>query len=115
MLLLPHSWSPMHAAVRYSERLGVVLTVLGVLASGCRSRDKMAAQCHDALISAKVQADLAADRELDPFDYQVTTQQRVVVLQGRTSSDQARRRAVQIATTTPGVLRVRDELQSPSK
>jgi len=81
------------------------IAVLGmVLAWGCSSK------IDDAAIITSIKAQLFSDSLLKSSDLQVTSSKGQVTLSGSVPSDAARLQAVKIATQTPGVAKVADEM-----
>jgi osmotically-inducible protein OsmY len=84
--------------------------VLGSL-SGCRTADAARLQPDagkDAKITSAIQAKLAADGNLNPFNIAVTTNDGVVTLQGRVDKAETREKAERYVRETDGVQRVID-------
>ena len=65
----------------------------------------------DALLTAKVKAQLAADAEVNPFEIEVTTEDGVVTLTGTVDETIDRERAEHLARTTVGVRSVVNRLE----
>jgi osmotically-inducible protein OsmY len=89
------------------ETFGAVATLgaLGVL-SGCRTAEPAFLRADDGTITSSIQAKLAADGDLKPFNIDVTTNQGVVTLKGRVKGADTRERAERYARETDGVKRV---------
>lgn len=87
--------------------IGAVATfgTLGAL-SGCRTAEPAYLKADDGSITSGIQAKLAADGDLKPFNIDVTTNQGVVTLKGRVKSEDTRERAERYARETDGVKRV---------
>jgi osmotically-inducible protein OsmY len=64
----------------------------------------------DGWITTKVSAKLADEKLLKGSHVNVDTKERVVTLKGTVGSNDAKKRAVTVATETEGVLRVVDEV-----
>jgi hyperosmotically inducible protein len=69
----------------------------------------------DTWITTKVKAKFADDKLLKNSQINVETNDRVVKLKGTVVSDEAKKRALMIASGTEGVLRVADELSVKAK
>jgi osmotically-inducible protein OsmY len=78
---------------------------LGTL-SGCRTAEPAFLKADDGSITSGIQAKLAADGDLKPFNIDVTTNQGVVTLKGRVKGEDTRERAERYARETDGVKRV---------
>lgn len=65
----------------------------------------------DGGISAKIKAKLAADPEINPFNINVDTKDRVVTLTGRVKTEAVRSEAEKLARNTDGVERVRNRIE----
>jgi hyperosmotically inducible periplasmic protein len=90
--------------ILYAPALCLVVAALGLL--DCRTAEPARLQADDSSITAKIKAGLAADSDLNPFNIDVTTNDRVVTLQGRVKTEDAREKAERIARETDGVRRV---------
>jgi hyperosmotically inducible periplasmic protein len=66
----------------------------------------------DKAVTAEIEAGYRADKTLDHSEVFVDTNDGVVTLSGTISSESARRRAIEVAQTSPGVKRVEDQLRS---
>lgn len=87
------------------RNLGIAISVLAAgLAAGC------AKKADDRALVSKIQSQIAADANLSGATLQVTSANGVVTLGGAVGSDAARLDAYKIATQTPGVARVVDEM-----
>ncbi len=64
----------------------------------------------DSAITAKVKADMAADKTVNALNVHVVTDHGVVILTGLVHSDAAKRRAGQIAHSVAGVRNVENDL-----
>lgn len=64
----------------------------------------------DGWITAKVKSQLAAEKSIKASQIDVDTRDKVVTLRGTVPSDSARQRALDLARTTRGTVRVIDEL-----
>ncbi|MCA9693294.1 MAG: BON domain-containing protein [Nannocystaceae bacterium] len=73
--------------------------------------DDLATSSADALITSTIAARLVADPDTRLRNIDVDTQDSVVTLSGIVEDEVARRRAVELASKTRGVLRVVDDLQ----
>jgi len=80
---------------------GLALTAF--LAVGCASTQSPSTQLSDSAISAKVEAKLAGDPDINPFNIDVDTNEGVVTLSGAVEKDFARDEAERLAETTEGV------------
>lgn len=69
----------------------------------------------DGWITTKVKAKFFDDKLLKESNITVDTNERVVTLKGTVGSDEAKKRAVMIASGTEGVLRVADEVVVKAK
>jgi hyperosmotically inducible protein len=87
----------------------VSLAVLMMLGA-CSSTQTTGEEIDDAVITSKVKAKLAADPEVNPFEIDVDTLNRVVYLRGTVETRAAMREAEKLARTTSGVLGVVNEL-----
>jgi hyperosmotically inducible protein len=65
----------------------------------------------DGGITAKIKAKLTADPEINPFNINVDTKDRVVTLTGRVKTEAARSEAEDLARNTDGVERVRNQIK----
>ena len=65
----------------------------------------------DKAVTAEIEADYRPDKTLDHSEIFVDTKDGVVTLSGTIPSESARRRAIDVAQTSPGVKRVEDELR----
>lgn len=65
----------------------------------------------DGAITTKVKAKLTADPEINPFNINVDTQDRVVTLSGRVKTEAARREAEKLARNTKGVRDVHNRIE----
>jgi osmotically-inducible protein OsmY len=75
-----------------------------------RSTRELGEEITDSWITTKVKAQFVGEDVLDGNDVRVETEGHVVVLRGTVPSESARERAVEIARTTKGVVRVEDKL-----
>lgn len=75
-----------------------------VLAVGCSSK------ANDAALVTSIQSQMFSDQQLKNASLQVTSDHGQVTLSGSVPSDAARLDAYKIATTTPGVSKVNDEM-----
>jgi hyperosmotically inducible protein len=91
--------------ILYAPALCFVVAALGMAVS-CRTAEPARLQADDSSITAKIKAGLAADSDLNPSNIDVTTNDRVVTLQGRVKTEDAREKAERIARETDGVRRV---------
>jgi hyperosmotically inducible periplasmic protein len=80
--------------------------VLLTVAAACRTGEPAHLRADDVSITAKIKSQLAADSDLSASAIDVTTQDRVVTLQGHVKSEEARGKAELIARETDGVRRV---------
>ncbi|MBL0420524.1 BON domain-containing protein [Ramlibacter sp. AW1] len=80
---------------------------------GAAARDDtgIATAIRDVQITARVTAGLSVDKRLSASPIQVATEAGVVKLQGRAPSEEARARAVEIASHVDGVDRVSNQLE----
>lgn len=76
--------------------------------TACRTAEPAHFRADDATITSAIQAKLASDGDLKPFDIAVSTKEGVVTLKGRVKFDLARERAERYARETDGVQRVID-------
>ena len=68
----------------------------------------------DATITAKIKSKLLADTQAPGLKINVTTNAGVVMLEGNVKSEAEKQRAEEIATSTEGVLQVKNLLTSPA-
>jgi osmotically-inducible protein OsmY len=80
---------------------------LGAL-TGCRTAEPARLQADDSTITSTIQARLASDDDLKPYEIAVSAKRGVVTLKGRVKTDGARERAERYARETDGVQRVID-------
>jgi hyperosmotically inducible protein len=64
----------------------------------------------DGTITAAVKAKLLADQQVNGINIDVDTTDAVVTLSGKAQNGSVKARAVELAVTTPGVVRVQDRL-----
>jgi osmotically-inducible protein OsmY len=91
--------------------LALVTTSSGAVLGGCKTTEPARLAATDATaatITAKIQAKLATDGDLSPFDIAVTTNEGVVTLKGRVTKEDTREKAERYARETDGVQRVID-------
>jgi len=88
--------------------LALVTTSSGAVLGGCKTTEPARLAADDATITAKIQAKLATDGDLSPFDIAVTTNEGVVTLKGRVTKEDTREKAERYARETDGVQRVID-------
>lgn len=69
----------------------------------------------DSAVTNEIEAQYRADKTLGHADISVVTNDGVVTLAGVVPSESARRRAIEVAETSPGVTNVEDKLRAPSK
>jgi hyperosmotically inducible periplasmic protein len=87
--------------------LYIVVAAVGAAAAiACQSVEGAHLRAGDSTITTDVKAALAADSDLNPFHIDVTTKDRVVTLQGRVKTEDAREKAERMARETDGVQRV---------
>jgi osmotically-inducible protein OsmY len=91
--------------ILHASALRLVVAALG-LAIACRSVEPAHIQADDSSITARVKAELAADSDVGPSSIDVTTNDRVVTLQGQARTKEAREKAERLARETDGVRRV---------
>src|ERR1700729_1951477 len=89
--------------VRYRCALSAVVLV-AVLASGC------AKKADDAALVTNIKSQMFSDAALKDSSLQVTSNGGVVTLAGSVGNDAARYEAYKIATQTPGVSKVNDQM-----
>jgi osmotically-inducible protein OsmY len=65
----------------------------------------------DTKLTGQVRAALEINRALEPYDFDVTTEQEVVVLRGEVPTEELRRTAEQVAAGVPEVKGVRNEVR----
>jgi len=108
-----------HRKILYVLRarsLSLVMLALATTASagmsgaltGCRTAEPARLQADDSTITSTIQAKLASDGDLKPYEIAVTANRGVVTLKGRVKTDGARERAERYARETDGVQRVID-------
>jgi osmotically-inducible protein OsmY len=84
---------------------------------GAEAKDKMGAvgqELQDLKVTASVKTALGLTRSLRPYPIDVSTQNRVVTLQGRVDGEELRARAEAVAVAVPDVSRVVNKLQGTS-
>jgi osmotically-inducible protein OsmY len=88
--------------------LYVAVFCLGLAAqsAACRTAEPARLRADDASITAKIKAELASDSDVNPFNIDVTTHERVVTLRGSVKTEGAREKAERIARQAEGVERV---------
>jgi hyperosmotically inducible protein len=86
--------------------LVLALAALLAMAAACKSTVPAKTQVHDAEITSKIKAKLAASGEVNPFNIDVDTNEGEVTLQGRVSKESAKVEAERLARDTEGVRRV---------
>lgn len=86
------------------------LALVAFLAVGCASTQSPETQISDSAITAKVEAKLAADPEINPFNVDVDTNEGIVTLSGAVEKSYAREEAERLAENTDGVLGVRNDI-----
>ncbi len=92
--------------------LAVGLVFLAALTLGaCRSTESPGTQTSDAAITSKIEAKLAADPEVNPFEIDVDTDHGMVRLSGMVETEKQRSEAVELARNTSGVVRVSNEIE----
>jgi hyperosmotically inducible protein len=91
--------------ILHAPALCIVVAALAA-AIACRTAEPARIQADDGSITEKIKASLAADSDLNPYSIDVTTNDRVVTLQGRVKTADAREKAERIARETDGVRRV---------
>lgn len=99
----------------------VLITMLAMSLPGCRSNEERGAVesagatagrvIDDSVITARVKTALIADSTTKAHQINVTTYEGTVQLSGFVDSDEARRRAAEIARGAPGVRDVRNSLE----
>lgn len=87
----------------------LALTLL-LVPAGCSSTQTTSQEIDDAAITTLVKAKLAADPEVNPFEIDVDTLDRVVYLRGTVDTPDERTEAEQLARRTDGVRGVVNEL-----
>jgi hyperosmotically inducible protein len=97
------------------RKLGWLISSGGLcvaLAAGCSTSSPnntaVGTWSNDAAITAKVKSDFVSDPAVSAMHLGVTTNNGVVELTGKASSEEEERRAVQIARSVRGVKSVRD-------
>lgn len=80
-------------------------------ASADDQRRSLGTTLNDAQITAKVNTGLSVDKDLSAMDIDVTTRDGVVTLEGRAPSEDAKKRADEIARNVEDVQSVRNELK----
>lgn len=88
-----------------------VLAVLVVALTACATNRPASEQISDATITSKVTAKLSADPQINPFNIDVDTLDRVVTLRGEVEKSVARSEAEKLAKTVNGVHRVINRIQ----
>ncbi len=86
--------------------VAVFCLALAAQAAACRTAEPARLRADDASITAKIKRELASDSDLNPFNIDVTTKDRVVTLRGRVKTEDAREKAERFARQTDGVERV---------
>jgi len=97
-----------------TSKSGLFITLLLPLAlilGACSSTRSVGDQLDDGVITSKVKAKLAADPEVNPFEIDVDTRNRVVYLSGMIDTWDERMEAERLARNTGGVIGVVNELQ----
>ena len=84
---------------------------LTVTTTGCASTRTAGEQIDDAGITAKIKTKYAADPEINPFNIDVDTDNRVVRLRGTVEDEATRREAIELAESTEGVRRVISDIR----
>ena len=81
------------------------------LAFACATTQPTGKQVSDAWITSKIESQLTADPEVNPFEIDVDTQDGVVRLSGLVEEETDRQEAEQIAGNTEGVKRVINDIE----
>lgn len=92
----------------------VMMSVVFLAVSGCASEPKQESTgeyLDDAVITTKVKAAIFNEPSLKSSEIKVVTYKGDVQLSGFVSSDEARRRAVEVAKTVKGVKSVKNDMQ----
>jgi hyperosmotically inducible protein len=98
--------------MRYKQSLWIPgAVVLAVVATACSSTRSAGRQLDDGAITTKINAKLAADPDINPFNIDVDTLNGVVTLRGEVEKEMARTAAERLARDTDGVLEVRNDIR----
>lgn len=92
----------------------MIVTMLAATLAGlaaCRSTQSAEAEGSDAWITTKVTAKLTVDPELNPFEIDVDTDDRTVLLSGMVETEQQRQEAAKLARDTEGVRNVVNQIR----
>ena len=87
-----------------SRHLLIVSSLMAMLAMGCATKPT------DAQLATNLKAQMFSDPQTKNADLQVAVKDGVVTLSGTAPSDAARYEAYKIATSTPGVSKVNDQM-----
>jgi osmotically-inducible protein OsmY len=99
-----------------SSLAGAVVVAVTILAAGCGTAQTPNAQVQDTKITGEVKSKLVSDvRPSSLANIDVNTTNGVVTMAGQVESDQVRQRAVEVARSVKGVVRVNDNLQVEPK
>ena len=89
----------------------LTLALAVALTLGCATTRAPNTQMSDAAITAKIKSRITADPELNPFEIDVDTQNRVVRLSGTVETADDRAEAERLARSTKGVSDVRNDIE----
>jgi hyperosmotically inducible protein len=95
-------------AIKIVPAAGTIV-LAGLMA--CSSTQSVDEQVSDAWITSKVEAQMAADPEVNPFEIDVDTTDGVVRLSGMVETEIQRTEAENLARATEGVVRVENDIQ----
>jgi len=96
---------------RQSRSIGIVtLLAVSLLLGACSSTQTVGEEIDDSVITSKIKAKLAADPDVNPFEIDVDTLERVAHLRGTVETNKERMEAEKLARETHGVRTVINEL-----
>ncbi len=93
----------------------VLVAVAALVATGCATTQPASTQLSDAEITVKVEAKLAGDPEINPFNIDVDTNEGIVTLSGAVEKKFARDEAERLARGTEGVRDVINDIRLGSR
>ena len=97
------------ALARTGMGLGLLLLALALV--GCASTQSVGSQASDTGIASKIEAKLAADPQINPFNVDADVNEGVVRLSGKVEDPEARVQAERLARNTEGVVRVINDIE----
>ena len=92
----------------------VILSVLGAAQLGSAADRSIGTTLDDSIISGRIEAAMARDKQVSALDINVTTYRGVIQLSGFADSKEEAQRAVEIAKQVEGVESVKNAIRTRS-